>query len=150
MLGYFNDPEATATAFEGGWFHSGDLGVMHPDGYIEIKDRAKDIIISGGENISSVEVESALAGHAAVQDIAVVGYPHEHWGERPKAYVLVRPGASVTESELLEFARGSLARYKVPDYVVFVEQLPRTATGKVTKGALRALADRPVAMQGAR
>lgn len=149
MLGYFNDPEATAAAFAGGWFHTGDLGVMHPDGYIEIKDRAKDIIISGGENISSVEVENAMSGHPAVHDIAVVGYPHEHWGERPKAYVLVKPGTQATETELLEFARGVLAKYKVPDYVVFVEQLPRTATGKVTKGALRALADRPAPVSNA-
>lgn len=149
MLGYFNDPDATAAAFAGGWFHTGDLGVMHPDGYIEIRDRAKDIIISGGENISSVEVENVMSGHAAVHDIAVVGYPHEHWGERPKAYVVVRPAHEVSAAELLDYARGSLARYKVPDYVVFVAELPRTATGKVTKGALRELLDRPVALQPA-
>jgi len=143
MLGYFKDEDATNAAFAGGWFHTGDLGVMHPDGYIELKDRAKDIIISGGENISTVEVEAAISSHPAVLDVAVVGFASERWGERPKAYVLLRPGRAVNESSLLEHARGTIARFKVPDYVVFVDTLPRTATGKVTKAALRALDDVP-------
>nr|WP_198428114.1 AMP-binding protein [Nocardia bovistercoris] len=139
MTGYFKDPEATAAAFAGGWFHSGDLGVMHEDGYIEVKDRAKDIIISGGENISTVEVENALSSHPAVLDVAVVGHPHETWGERPAAYVLLRPGHRAGEQELRDHVRARLAGYKVPDHVVFVGELPRTATGKVTKDALRGI-----------
>ena len=143
MLGYFKDDAATSAAFAGGWFHTGDLGVMHPDGYIELKDRAKDIIISGGENISTVEVEAAISSHPAVLDVAVVGFANEKWGERPKAYVLLRPGQAVDELALLDHARGAIARFKVPDYIVFVDALPRTATGKVTKAALRALDDTP-------
>ncbi|TCJ89793.1 AMP-binding protein [Nocardia alba] len=143
MTGYFKDPEATADAFAGGWFHSGDLGVMHEDGYIEVKDRAKDIVISGGENISTVEVENALSSHPAVLDVAVVGYANEKWGERPKAYVLLRPDHRASEQELRDHARTSIAGYKVPDYVVFVDELPRTATGKVTKAVLRRLSDMP-------
>ena len=147
MLGYFDDEAATAEAFRGGWYHSGDLGVMHPDGYIELKDRAKDIIISGGENISTIEVENAMLSHPAVLGAAVVSYPSERWGERPKAYVVVREGHAVTEAALLEHARDHIARFKVPDYVVFREDLPRTATGKVTKAVLRALDDIPVQPQ---
>jgi fatty-acyl-CoA synthase len=137
MKGYFNDPEATAQAFAGGWFHSGDAAVMHPDGYIEIRDRFKDVIISGGENISSIEVEGALLRHPAVLEVAVVGMPHEKWGESPSAFVVTRPGASTTASDLREFARGALAHFKVPTAFTFVEALPKTATGKIQKYVLR-------------
>lgn len=138
MLGYFRDASATREAFSGGYFHTGDLGVMHADGYIEVKDRLKDIIISGGENISTIEVENALMSHPAVHDVAVVGHPSERWGERPHAYVLLHSGATVAVEELLDHARGGLAGFKVPDGVVFVDELPRTATGKVRKTELRA------------
>ncbi len=137
MKGYYNDPEATAKAFRGGWFHSGDLGVMHPDGYIELMDRAKDIIISGGENISSVEVERALYQHPAVLECAVIGIPDEKWGEVPKAYVVLKPGASATPEELMEFCRQRLARFKAPKAVEFLAELPKTSTGKVQKFKLR-------------
>jgi fatty-acyl-CoA synthase len=137
MKGYFNDPEATAAAFAGGWFHSGDAAVMHADGYIEIRDRFKDVIISGGENISSIEVEGALLRHPAVLEVAVVGLPHEKWGESPAAFVVMRAGASVTSAELREFARGALAHFKVPTVYNFVSALPKTATGKVQKYILR-------------
>lgn len=137
MLGYYRDPEATAEAFAGGWFHTGDLGVMHPDGYIQLRDRAKDIIISGGENISTVEVEQAMLTHPAVLDVAVVGVPHSKWGERPKAFVIVKDGVVVTAEELTDHTRGRLARYKVPDEIVFPLALPRTSTGKVLKYQLR-------------
>jgi fatty-acyl-CoA synthase len=137
MSGYFNDPKATKEAFRGGWFHSGDLGVWHPDGYIELRDRAKDIIVSGGENISTIEVEAAIVSHPAVLEAAVVGVPHEKWGERPKAFVVLRPGATATEQEIIGHARGQIARYKVPDYVEFMAQLPKTATGKIQKFQLR-------------
>lgn len=137
MVGYFKDPQATAEAFRGGWFHTGDLGVMHADGYIEIKDRAKDIIISGGENISTIEVENAMLTHPTVLDVAVVGMPHPKWGERPKAYVVLRPESLVTEVDLLTHTRYLIAAFKVPDYVTFVDALPRTATGKVMKVVLR-------------
>jgi len=137
MRGYFNDPEATERAFAGGWFHSGDAAVVHPDGYVEIRDRFKDVIISGGENISSIEVESALLRHPAVAEAAVVGMPHEKWGESPKAFVVLRPGASVSEAELREFARGILAHFKVPTAFEFVAALPKTATGKIQKYVLR-------------
>ncbi len=136
MLGYFDDPEATARAFRGGWFHSGDVGVMHPDGYIELRDRSKDIIISGGENISTIEVENALYEHPDVQEVAVVGVPHDHWGEVPKAFVTLRPGAQATEASIIEFARAHIARYKCPKSVEFCE-LPKTATGKIQKFRLR-------------
>ena len=139
MLGYYRDPQATAEAFRGGWFHTGDLGVMHPDGYLELKDRVKDIIISGGENISSIEVENALLSHPTVLDVAVVGIPHEKWGERPKAYVVLRPDHAVTAVDLLTHTRYLIASFKVPDDVHFVETLPRTATGKVMKMMLRDL-----------
>ncbi|GAB3583745.1 AMP-binding protein [Amycolatopsis endophytica] len=137
MSGYFGDPEATAHAFRGGWFHSGDLGVWHPDGYIQLRDRAKDIIVSGGENISTIEVEAALDSHEAVAEVAVVGVPDEKWGERPKGYVVLRPGASVTAEELREHVRSQIARYKVPDHIEFVDALPKTSTGKIQKFQLR-------------
>ncbi|MGW6374652.1 long-chain-fatty-acid--CoA ligase [Rhodococcus sp. NPDC055112] len=141
MLGYYRDPEATAEAFAGGWFHTGDLGVMHPDGYIQLKDRAKDIIISGGENISTVEVEQAIVSHPAVADVAVVGVPDEKWGERPKAYVLLRPGAEATVDQLVAHTRGLLAGYKVPRDIAFATDLPRTPTGKILKYQLRSGAE---------
>jgi fatty-acyl-CoA synthase len=137
MRGYFNDPDATAHAFAGGWFHSGDAAVVHPDGYVEIRDRFKDVIISGGENISSIEVEGALLRHPAVLEVAVVGVPHEKWGESPAAFVVMRAGVSVTEGELREFARGVLAHFKVPSTFEFVSALPKTATGKIQKYVLR-------------
>jgi fatty-acyl-CoA synthase len=136
MLGYFKSPEATAEAFYGGWFHSGDLAVMHPDGYIKIKDRAKDIIISGGENISSVEVESAIFQHPDVLEVAVVGVPHPKWGEVPKAFVTLKPSATLTAEELVAFCRERIAHFKVPKLVEFGE-LPKTSTGKVQKFVLR-------------
>jgi fatty-acyl-CoA synthase len=137
MSGYFADPEATETAFRGGWFHSGDLGVHHPDGYIDLRDRAKDIIVSGGENISTIEVEAALDSHPAVLEVAVVGVPDEKWGERPKAYVVLRAGETVKAGELLDHARARIARYKVPSAVEFVGELPKTSTGKIQKFELR-------------
>ncbi len=137
MRGYYNDPEATASAFRGGWFHSGDAAVVHPDGYIEIRDRFKDVIISGGENISSIEVEGALLRHPAILEVAVVGMPHEKWGETPHAFVVLRADASATEAELHDFARGALAHFKVPSVFHFVSELPKTATGKIQKFVLR-------------
>jgi fatty-acyl-CoA synthase len=136
MRGYWNLEEETADAFRGGWFHSGDIGVLHPDGYVELRDRKKDVIISGGENISSVEVEQVLVRHPAVYEAAVVAMPDEQWGERPKAYVELKGDASLTEEELIAFAKENLARYKCPAAVAFGE-LPRTATGKVQKFVLR-------------
>ena len=137
MKGYYNDPEATAHAMRRGWFHTGDAAVVHPDGYAEIRDRLKDIIISGGENISSVEVEGVLIRHPAVQEVAVVGVPHERWGESPQAFVVLKPGASVTPDELREFARAHLAHFKAPHHVSFLPELPKTATGKIQKYVLR-------------
>ena len=137
MEGYYNDQEATAHAMRDGWFHSGDAAVVHPDGYVEIRDRIKDVIISGGENISSIEVEGAMLRHPAVQEVAVIGIPHEHWGEVPEAFLVVRSGASVSESELREFAREVLAHFKVPHRFMFIDELPKTATGKVQKYLLR-------------
>ncbi len=136
MKGYFEDPEATAKAFEGGWFHSGDLGVVHPDGYIELRDRKKDIIISGGENISTIEVEHTVVKHPAVLECAVVAIPHERWGEVPKAFVTLRPGANLGEAELIAFCREHLAHFKCPKAVEFGE-LPKTSTGKIQKFRLR-------------
>jgi fatty-acyl-CoA synthase len=136
MKGYYEDPSATAAAFAGGWFHSGDLGVWHPDGNIELRDRKKDIIISGGENISTIEVEQALARHPAVLECAVVAIPDEKWGERPKAFVTLKPGHALTEAELIAFCREGLARYKCPAAVEFGD-LPKTSTGKVQKFVLR-------------
>jgi fatty-acyl-CoA synthase len=137
MAGYYNDPEATAQAMRGGWFHTGDAAVVHPDGYIEIRDRLKDVIISGGENISSVEVEGVLLRHDAVQEVAIVGLPNERWGEAPHAFVVLRHGAQANESELIEFARSHLAHFKAPHAVTFVNELPKTATGKIQKYVLR-------------
>lgn len=136
MKGYFDQPEATAEAFRGGWFHSGDLGVRHPDGYIELRDRKKDIIISGGENISTIEVEQAVSRHPAVMECAVVAIPDEKWGERPKAFVTLKPGHEATEAEIIEFCRENLARYKCPAAVEFGD-LPKTSTGKIQKFVLR-------------
>jgi fatty-acyl-CoA synthase len=137
MKGYYNDPEATAQALRGGYFHSGDAAVVHPDGYVDIRDRLKDVIISGGENISSVEVEGVLLRHPAVQEVAVVGLPDAKWGEAPHAFVVVRPGAEVTGEELRAFARDRLAHFKAPHSVTFVAELPKTATGKIQKFVLR-------------
>ncbi|SFW86694.1 long-chain-fatty-acid--CoA ligase [Amycolatopsis australiensis] len=137
MHGYHRDPEATAAAFAGGWFHSGDLGVLHPDGYVELRDRAKDVIISGGENISTVEVEHAVAAHPDVLEVAVVGVPDDRWGERPKAFVVPRPGRNPTEAGVLAHVRERIARYKAPREVEIVAELPKTSTGKVRKHELR-------------
>ena len=137
MKGYYNDPEATGKAIRDGWFHSGDAAVVHPNGYVEIRDRFKDVIISGGENISSVELEGCLLSHPAVQEVAVVGMPHEKWGESPHAFVVLKDQAHCEEGELKEFVRNSLAHFKVPQWVSFVEDLPKTATGKVQKFVLR-------------
>jgi len=136
MAGYFADEEATERAFHGGWFHSGDLAVWHPDNAIELRDRGKDVIISGGENISSIEVEQALCAHPAVLEAAVVAVPHDHWGERPKAFETLRPDTEVTKQELIVFCRERLAHYKCPDAIAF-GPLPKTSTGKVQKFALR-------------
>jgi fatty-acyl-CoA synthase len=114
MKGYFEDEEATTEAFRGGWFHSGDLGVVQPDGYVQLLDRAKDVVISGGENISTVEIEQALLTHEAVLDVAVIGVPDEKWGERPKAFVVLRPGGQAGEQELIDHVRSLIARYKAP------------------------------------
>ena len=137
MKGYYNDPDATGKAIRDGWFHSGDAAVVHPNGYVEIRDRFKDVIISGGENISSVELEGCLLSHPAVQEVAVVGMPHEKWGESPHAFVVLKDQAHCEEGELKEFVRNSLAHFKVPQWVSFVEDLPKTATGKVQKFVLR-------------
>ena len=137
MKGYFDDPEATDKAFAGGWFHSGDVAVWHPDGYIELRDRAKDIIISGGENISTIEVEQAIASHEAVLEVAVVSQPSEKWGERPKAFVVLKDGHSASPEAIIEHVRARIARYKAPDEVDILEALPKTSTGKVQKFVLR-------------
>jgi fatty-acyl-CoA synthase len=139
MKGYLKNRPATDDAFAGGWFHSGDLGVMHPDGYIQLKDRSKDIIISGGENISSIEVEDALYKHPAVASCGVVARPDDKWGETPVAYVELKPGKSATESEIIEHCRALLARFKCPRTVIFAE-IPKTSTGKIQKFRLRELA----------
>ena len=136
MMGYLKNPEATEAAFKDGWFASGDLGVMHPDGYIELKDRLKDIIISGGENISTIEVEGVLYRHPAVLEAAVVAAPDEYWGEVPCAFLTLRPGAAATEAEIIEFCRANMAHFKAPKRVVFSE-LPKTSTGKIQKFVLR-------------
>jgi fatty-acyl-CoA synthase len=139
MKGYLKNPKATEDAFAGGWFHSGDLGVLHPDGYIQLKDRSKDIIISGGENISSIEVEEVLYKHPSVAFCAVVAKPDEKWGETPCAFIELRAGTSATADEILEWCRQGLARYKVPRHVVFAE-VPKTSTGKIQKYKLREMA----------
>jgi fatty-acyl-CoA synthase len=137
MAGYHDDLEATSQAFRGGWFHTGDLGVVHPDGYVELRDRAKDIIVSGGENISTVEVEQAIISHPAVLENAVIGVPDERWGERPKAFVVLKSGQRATEAEIVAHVRERLAGYKAPRDVEFVSALPKTSTGKVQKFELR-------------
>ena len=137
MTGYYNDREATEAAFRDGYFLTGDAAVVHPDGYVEIRDRIKDVIISGGENISSVEVEGVLLRHPAVQEAAVVGMPHPKWGESPHAFVIVKPESELGEDELREFVRENLAHYKTPQWFSFVDELPKTATGKIQKFVLR-------------
>ena len=137
MSGYYHDPEATKRAMGDGWFHTGDAAVVHPDGYVEIRDRIKDVIISGGENISSVEVEGTLLRHPAVQEAAIVGLPDERWGETPQAFVVLRDGQTATEDEIIAFARERLAHFKAPRGVTFVTELPKTATGKIQKYVLR-------------
>jgi fatty-acyl-CoA synthase len=146
MLGYYRDPEATERAFAGGWFHTGDLGVMHPDGYIQLRDRAKDIVISGGENISTIEVEQAIVSHPDVLDAAVVGMPDPRWGERPVAFVVRAGGSALTAEALSGHVRGLIAGFKVPREIHFTDELPKTSTGKTLKHELRALA----AAEGAR
>jgi fatty-acyl-CoA synthase len=139
MRGYLKNRKSTDAAFAGGWFHTGDLGVMHPDGYIQLKDRSKDIIISGGENISSIEVEDALYKHPAVHAAAVVAKPDDKWGETPCAFVELKPGENASKDDLIAWCRKNLASYKCPRYVVFAE-LPKTSTGKVQKFKLREMA----------
>jgi fatty-acyl-CoA synthase len=136
MKGYLKNPTASMQAFAGGYFHTGDLAVMHPDGYVEIKDRSKDIIISGGENISSIEVEGVLYRHPAVSAAAVVARPDDHWGETPCAFLELRDGAEATEAEVIEFCRDNMAHFKAPKTVLFGE-LPKTSTGKIQKFVLR-------------
>jgi fatty-acyl-CoA synthase len=136
MKGYLKNPKASADAFRGGWFHSGDLGVLHADGYIQLKDRSKDIIISGGENISTIEVENALYRHPAILEAAVVARPDEKWGETPCAFVTVKEGQSITAEEVIAFCRTQLAHFKAPRSVVF-GPLPKTSTGKIQKFVLR-------------
>jgi len=139
MKEYFRDPGATAAAFRGGWFHSGDLGVRYPDGYIELLDRAKDIVISGGENISTIEVENALMSHPAVADVAVIAVPDEQWGERPKAFVRLAAGQQADQAELIAYVKAHIAKFKAPKSVDFVLEVPRTSTGKLRKQELRNL-----------
>jgi fatty-acyl-CoA synthase len=136
MNGYFENAEATELAFAGGWFHSGDVGVLHPGGQIELRDRKKDIIISGGENISTIEVEQAVVSHPAVMECAVVAIPDDRWGEVPKAFVTLRPGETATEQEIIDHVRSKIAHFKAPKAVEFGE-LPKTSTGKIQKFVLR-------------
>lgn len=137
MDGYYKDPEKTAEAIRGGWFYTGDLAVTYPDGYIEIQDRAKDLIISGGENISSTEVEGVLYKHPDVLEVAVIAVPDEKWGETPKAIIVPHSNANVTEEEVINYCRSQMAHFKAPRLVEFVESLPKTATGKLQKYRLR-------------
>ncbi|MCO5060165.1 MAG: AMP-binding protein, partial [Rhizobiaceae bacterium] len=139
MRGYLKNRAATEEAFAGGWFHSGDLGVLHPDGYIQLKDRSKDIIISGGENISSIEVEDALYKHPAVAACGVVARADERWGETPVAYVELKPGRNASEAELIDHCRALLARFKCPKSIIF-QEIPKTSTGKIQKFRLREMA----------
>ena len=141
MKGYLKAPEETAKAFKDGWFWSGDIAVQHSDGYIEIRDRSKDIIISGGENISSIEVEDVLFKHPAVAMVAVVAKEDEKWGETPCAFIELKPGSDASEADIIEFCQSNLARFKCPRHVIFGE-LPKTSTGKVQKFVLRDLANR--------
>ena len=137
MLGYWNQPEATAEVMRGGWFHTGDMATIDENGYLLVVDRKKDIIVSGGENVSSLEVEKALAAHPAIYEVAVIPVPDAKWGELPKALVVLKPGAKATEAEILEFCRSQIAHYKAPRSVEFFETLPKTGTGKVLKKELR-------------
>ena len=137
MQGYYNDPEATEKCMGDGWFHTGDAAVVHPDGYVQITDRLKDVIISGGENISSVEVEAMLLGHDAIQEVAVVGVPHEKWGEAPHAFVVFKPGHTATPEAMRQFCRERMAHFKVPHDFTPIPELPKTATGKIQKFVLR-------------
>jgi fatty-acyl-CoA synthase len=137
MRGYYRDEAATNMAIRDGWFYSGDIAVVHPDGFVEIRDRSKDVIISGGENISSVEVEGVILRHPSVQEVAVVGMPHEKWGEAPHAFVVLRAGMAATDAEIRQFTREHLAHFKTPQSVTFVPELPKTATGKIQKYVLR-------------
>jgi fatty-acyl-CoA synthase len=141
MMGYLDDEESTREAFKGGWFHSGDLGVVHEDGYVELRDRLKDVIISGGENIATIEVEQAISAHDAVSEAAVVAAPHERWGEVPVAFVTTAGGQEVEAEELQEFARKRLAKFKVPKRIIFMDELPKTGTGKIQKYVLREQAE---------
>ncbi|MCO4795743.1 acyl-CoA synthetase [Amylibacter sp.] len=136
MKGYFKNPKATNEAFKGGWFHSGDLGVMHPDGYLQLKDRSKDIIISGGENISSIEIEEVLYSHNSVEIAAVVAMPHEKWGETPCAFVQIAEGHCINENDLMVWCKKFLASYKIPKKFI-IKNIPRTSTGKIQKFLLR-------------
>jgi acyl-CoA synthetase (AMP-forming)/AMP-acid ligase II len=138
LEGYWDNPDATAEALDGGWFHTGDGGSMDDEGYVTISDRKKDVIISGGENVSSIEVEDALFSHPAVAEVAVIGVPDEKWGESVTALVVLAPGASATEQELIDHCRSKLAHYKCPRAVEFRDELARTATGKLQKFKLRA------------
>ncbi len=133
MLGYYNDPDGTSSAFDGGWFHSGDLGVVHPDGYVELRDRAKDVVISGGENISTIEVEQALMSHPCVLETAVIGVPDEQWGERPRGYVVLKPNTDASGPDLVEHVKQRIARYKAPGR----GRVAKTSTGKIQKVILR-------------
>jgi len=137
MAGYWKQPQSTAEALRGGWFHTGDMATIDANGYILIVDRKKDIIVSGGENISSLEVEKAMCAHPAIYELAVIPVPDERWGEAPKALVVLKPGAKATEEELLEFVRGRLAHYKCPRSIEFMDALPKTGTGKILKKELR-------------
>jgi fatty-acyl-CoA synthase len=137
MAGYWRQPEATAAVIVDGWFHTGDMALIDSEGFIEVVDRKKDLIISGGENISSIEVEGFLYKHPSVLEAAIIAAPDERWGEVPYAVVVLKPGAEASESELIEFCRNHLAHYKAPKRVVFIEALPRTATGKIQKNLLR-------------
>jgi acyl-CoA synthetase (AMP-forming)/AMP-acid ligase II len=140
MAGYYRDPQATQAAWGDGWFHTGDLAVVHPDGYLQIVDRKKDLIVSGGENVSSVEVEGVLYQHPSVLEAAVVAAHDPVWGEIPKAFVVRKPGAQVEEAEIIGFCRDRLAHFKAPKAVEFVDALPKTATGKIQKYLLRGAA----------
>ncbi len=146
MKGYLKNKSSTEKAFAGGWFHTGDLGVMHPDGYIQLKDRSKDIIISGGENISSIEVEDALYKHPAVAAAAVVAKPDDKWGETPCAFIELKPDTKASADELMQWCRKHLASYKCPRYVVFAE-IPKTSTGKIQKFKLREMAKARISHQ---
>ena len=136
MKGYLKDPDASGEAFADDWFHTGDLGVWQPDGYIALKDRSKDVIISGGENISTIEVEETLYKHPSILEAAVVGKPDDHWGETPCAFVVLKDGETASEDEIISFCRENMARFKVPKNVIFGD-LPKTSTGKVQKFVLR-------------